>query len=76
MFVAVPWLRRSVSRRLLSTEGWIRSQISPCEICGGQTDTGKGFLLSTTTTTIIIIIIIITIITAINLLYIYDIFDK
>jgi len=34
-------------RRLLITEAQIRSQISPCESCGGEGDTGLGFSQST-----------------------------
>jgi len=77
MFMAVSCLKRSVSRRLLNAEGWIRSQTSPCEIFGGQSGTGKGFLLSITIIVIIITICTkIIIITAINLLSAYDVFDE
>ena len=33
---------QAVSRLLLTTEDRIRSQASPCEICGGQCGTGTG----------------------------------
>ena len=36
-----------VSRRHLKAEAWVRFQIGPCEICGGQSDTGTGFSPST-----------------------------
>jgi len=38
----VLWFR-AVSRRPLSAEALVRSQVSPCEICGGERDTGTGF---------------------------------
>jgi hypothetical protein len=38
---------QAVSRRPLTTEGQARSQVSPCGICGGQSDTGPGFCYST-----------------------------
>ena len=36
-----------VSRRHITAEAWVRSQTSPCEICGGQSATGTGFSAST-----------------------------
>jgi hypothetical protein len=36
-------MAQAVSRRPLTAEAWVRSQVSPCEICGGQSDTGTGF---------------------------------
>jgi hypothetical protein len=36
-----------VSRRPLTVEAWVRSRVSPCGICGGQSGTGTGFLPST-----------------------------
>ena len=35
------------SRRLLTAEALVRSQVSPCEICGGKIGTGTRFSLST-----------------------------
>jgi hypothetical protein len=37
----------AVSRRPLMSKVRILSHISPCEICGGHSGTGKGFSLST-----------------------------
>ena len=42
-----PVMSWAVSRRHLTTEAWVRSQTSPCEICGGQSVTGTGFSPST-----------------------------
>jgi hypothetical protein len=36
-------MAQAVSRRLLTTEARVRSQVSPREICGWQSDTGRGF---------------------------------
>jgi hypothetical protein len=36
---AVRWLRRVVA-----SEAWVRFRVSPCEICGGQSGTGTGFI--------------------------------
>jgi hypothetical protein len=36
-----------VSRRTLTAETRVRSRVSPCGICGGQSGTGTGFSLST-----------------------------
>jgi hypothetical protein len=38
---------QSVSRRSLTAEARFRTRVSPCGICGGQSDTGTGFPLST-----------------------------
>jgi hypothetical protein len=32
-----------VSRRPLTAEAWVRTQVNPCVICGGQSGTGTGF---------------------------------
>jgi hypothetical protein len=37
----------AVSRRPLTAEARVRSRVSPCGICGGQSGTGTGFSLST-----------------------------
>jgi hypothetical protein len=37
----------ALSRRPLSSEAWVRSQASLCEICGGKSGIGTGFLPST-----------------------------
>jgi hypothetical protein len=36
-------MAQAVSRRPLTVETWVRSRVSPCEICGGQSGTGIGF---------------------------------
>jgi hypothetical protein len=36
-------MAKAVSPRSLTTEAWVRSFIIPCEICGGQGDTGTDF---------------------------------
>jgi hypothetical protein len=33
-----------VSRRLSTSTAWVRAQVSSCEVCGGQSVTGTGFL--------------------------------
>jgi hypothetical protein len=33
----------AVSRRPLNAEARVRSRVSPCGICGGQSGTGTGF---------------------------------
>jgi hypothetical protein len=38
---------RAVSRRPLTAEAWLRSQVSPCEIRGGRSGTGVGSSPST-----------------------------
>jgi hypothetical protein len=40
-------MAQAVSRRPLTAEAWVRSQVSPCGICGGQRGTGTGFSPST-----------------------------
>jgi hypothetical protein len=46
-----PFLGRAmvqvVSRRPTTAEAWVRSPVSPCGICGGQSGTGTGFSPST-----------------------------
>jgi hypothetical protein len=36
-------MAHAVSRRPLTAEARVRSRVSPCEICGGQSGTGTGF---------------------------------
>ena len=36
-----------VSHQPLAAEFWVRSQASPCKICGGQSGNGTGVFLST-----------------------------
>jgi hypothetical protein len=36
-------MAQAVSRRPLTTEASVRSGVSPCGICGGQSGTGTGF---------------------------------
>jgi hypothetical protein len=40
-------IAQAVSRRPLTVETRVRSRVSPCEICGGQSGTGIGFSPST-----------------------------
>ena len=40
-------MSQAVSVRLRTAEEQVRSKTSPCEICGGQNDTGTGFSPST-----------------------------
>jgi hypothetical protein len=40
-------MAQAVSRRPLTAEALVRSRVSPCGICGGQTGTGTGFSPST-----------------------------
>ena len=46
-FSAGPTMAQAFSRRPVTTEAPVRSQVSPCEICGGQSGTGTGFSSST-----------------------------
>jgi hypothetical protein len=36
-------MAQAVSRRPLTAETWVRSRVSPCGFCGGQSGTGTGF---------------------------------
>jgi hypothetical protein len=36
-------MAQAVSRRPFIAEALVRAPVSPCEICGGQSDTGTGF---------------------------------
>jgi hypothetical protein len=38
-----PAMAQAVSRLPLTTEARIHARVCPCEICGGQSDTGTGF---------------------------------
>jgi hypothetical protein len=40
-------MARAVSRRPLTAEARVRSRVSPCGICSGQSGTGAGFVPST-----------------------------
>jgi hypothetical protein len=40
-------LAQAVSRRSLTAERRVRSRVSPCGTCGGQSGTGTGFSSST-----------------------------
>ena len=40
-------MAQAVSRRRLTAEARVRSRVSPCAICGGQSGTGTGFSPST-----------------------------
>jgi hypothetical protein len=37
-------IAQAVSRRLPTTAAWVQAQVRSCEICGGQSGTGAGFL--------------------------------
>jgi hypothetical protein len=36
-------MAQAVSHRPLTAEARVRSQVSPCGVCGGQSGTGTGF---------------------------------
>jgi hypothetical protein len=36
-------MAQAVILRLLTAEALVRSEVSPCEICGGKRDVGTGF---------------------------------
>ena len=36
-------MAEAISRRPLTAEARVRSRVSPCGICGGQSGTGTGF---------------------------------
>jgi hypothetical protein len=36
-------MAQAVSRRPLTAEARVRSRVSPCGVCGGQSGTGTGF---------------------------------
>jgi hypothetical protein len=36
-------MAKAISRRPLAAEAWVRSRVSPCGICGGQSGTEIGF---------------------------------
>jgi hypothetical protein len=40
-------MAQAVSRRPPTAEAWVRSRVSPCGICGGQSGIGTGFSPST-----------------------------
>jgi hypothetical protein len=40
-------MAQAVSRRPLTAEARVRSRVSPCGICGGQSGIGTGFSPST-----------------------------
>jgi hypothetical protein len=40
-------MAQAVSRRPLTAEARVRSRVSPCGLCGGQSGTGTGFSPST-----------------------------
>jgi hypothetical protein len=42
-FVKGSAMIQTVSRRPLTAEARVRSRVSPCGICGGQSGTGTGF---------------------------------
>ena len=47
MFSTGRAMAQAVSRRPLTAEEQVRSRVSPCRICGGQSGTGTDFSPST-----------------------------
>jgi hypothetical protein len=49
---------KALSRRPVIAEAWVRSQVSPCEICGGRTASGTGFSPSISVYAIVMLFLI------------------
>ena len=47
LLISRPCRGSGCCRRPLTTEVQVRSRASPCEICGGQRDSGEGFYSNT-----------------------------